>query len=87
VRRLHEVGPLGTAPSAKGQGIASVLLRRCLADRARRGVSTAELVWAGPLSYFSRTVQATIGRAFWLYEKDLTRREPPPGWRDRTGLL
>jgi len=87
VRRLHEIGPLGTSPSARGQGIGSVLLRRCLAEQGRRGVSTAELVWAGPLSYFSRTLRATIGRAFWLYEKDLTQRERAPGWRDRIGLL
>jgi mycothiol synthase len=87
VRRLHEVGPVGTSPSARGQGIASVLLRRCLGEQRRRGVSSSELVWAGPLSYFSRALGATIGRAFWLYEKDLTQRERPPSWRDRIGLL
>jgi mycothiol synthase len=87
VRRLHEVGPIGTSPSARGCGVGIVLLKRCLSAQRNRGLSAAELVWAGPLSYFSRAVQATIGRAFWQYEKDLRQREPRPDWRDRIGLI
>lgn len=87
IRRLHEVGPVGTAPESRGLGIGGVLLRRCLADLRDRGLDGAELVWAGPLSYFSRTLGATIGRAFWQYEKDLRITEPVPDWRDRIGLI
>jgi mycothiol synthase len=87
IRRLHEVGPVGVSPASRRHGVGSVLLRRCLAAQRRRGVDAAELVWAGPLSYFSRTLHATIGRAFWLYDKDLTERERQPDWRDRIGLI
>ncbi len=34
----------------------------------RPHIALEPLVWSGPLSYFSRTLHATIGRAFWLYE-------------------
>jgi mycothiol synthase len=87
IRRLHEVGPVGVSPASRRHGVGSVLLRRCLAEQRRSGVSSAELVWAGPLSYFSRALHATIGRAFWLYDKDLTERERQPHWRDRIGLI
>jgi len=60
---------------------------RLLADQRDHGLTVAELVWAGPLGYFSRTLHATIGRAFWLYTKDLASTGPPPDWRDRVGLL
>ena len=87
LNRPHEVGPVGTAPELRKLGIGSVLLKRSLADQRDRGLTAAELVWAGPLSYFSRTLNATIGRAFWLYAKDLTATEQAPGWRDKVGLL
>jgi hypothetical protein len=44
-------------------------------------------VWAGPLGYISRTLHAAIGRAFWLYTKDLASTGQPPDWRDKVGLL
>jgi mycothiol synthase len=87
VRREHEVGPVGTAPDRRGLGIGGVLLKRCLADQRDRGVTVAELVWAGPLSYFSRTLNATIGRAFWQYEKNLAATDQTQDWRDRVGLI
>jgi mycothiol synthase len=87
LNRRHEVGPVGTSPDLRKLGIAGVLLKRCLADQRARGVRRAEIVWAGPLAYFSRTLSATIGRAFWQYEKDLAATSQPPGWRDRVGLI
>lgn len=87
LNRGHEVGPLGTSPDWRRLGIGGVLLKRCLADQRDRGIAIAELVWAGPLSYFSRTLNATIGRAFWRYEKNLVARDQPPDWRDRIGLF
>ncbi len=87
LNRRHEVGPVGTSPDVRKLGIAGVLLKRCLADQRDRGVSRSEIVWAGPLSYFSRTLSATIGRAFWQYEKDLAATSQPPDWRDRVGLI
>lgn len=87
LNREHEVGPVGTSPDRRGLGIAGVLLKRCLADQRESGVTVAELVWAGPLSYFSRTLNATIGRAFWQYEKNLAAANQTPDWRDRVGLI
>jgi len=87
LNRPQEVGPVRTAPEQRQLGIGSVLLKRSLADQRDRGLTAAELVWAGPLSYFSRTLHATIGRAFWLYAKDLTATEQAPDWRDTVGLL
>jgi mycothiol synthase len=87
VNRLHEVGPVGTSPDLRKLGIGEVLLKRCLAEQRNRGVTSAELVWAGPLSYFSSTLNATIGRAFWQYEKNLEAADPLPGWQDRIGLI
>ena len=87
LNRIHETGPLGTHPDLRRLGIGAVLIKRCLAEQRSRGVVSAELVWAGPLSYFARTVRATIGRAFWLYTKDLAATSGAPDWRDRIGLI
>ncbi len=87
INREHEVGPVGTSPDRRDLGIGGVLLKRCLGDQRDRGVTVAELVWAGPLSYFSRTLNATIGRAFWQYEKDLAATGQAPDWRERVGLI
>jgi len=87
INRVHEVGPVGISPDLRKLGIGGVLLKRCLTDQRDRGLTAAELVWAGPLSYFSRTLHATIGRAFWQYEKNLAATDQPPDWRDRVGLI
>jgi mycothiol synthase len=87
LNRVHEVGPIGTDPGMRGLGIGGVLLKRCLAEQRDRGLDAAELVWVGPLSYFARAVDATIGRAFWLYSKDLSGAARAPDWRDRIGLI
>jgi mycothiol synthase len=87
LNRGHEVGPIGTDPGVRGLGIGGVLLKRCLAEQRDRGIDAAELVWVGPLSYFARVVHATIGRAFWLYSKDLSGAGRAPDWRDRIGLI
>jgi mycothiol synthase len=87
LNRPQEVAPVGTAPELRKLGIGSVLLRRSLADQRDRGLTAAELVWVGPISYFSRTLHATIGRAFWIYTKDPAASERAPDWRDTAGLL
>jgi predicted N-acetyltransferase YhbS len=87
LNRRHEVGPVGTSPDRRGLGIGGVLLKRCLSDQRECGVTVAELVWAGPLSYFSRTLNATVGRAFWQYQKNPAATDQTPDWRDRVGLI
>jgi predicted N-acetyltransferase YhbS len=64
-------GPMGTAPAARGSGIGDVLLRRCLLDQRAAGLSTAEIGWAGPIAFYSRTIGARIRRVFALYRKAL----------------
>ncbi len=64
-----EFGPLLTANGLRGRGIGQVLLKRCLADLQRQGYRRAEIVWAGPISFYARAVQARIGRVFWEWKK------------------
>lgn len=65
-------GPMGTVPAARGTGIGGVLLRRCLADQRAAGLTSAQIGWAGPVAFYSRTVSARIERVFLLYRKPLT---------------
>ena len=71
INRVNEIGPMGTWPDVRRLGIGTALIKRCLAEQRLRGLATAEIMWAGPLSYFSQTLNATISRAFWLYAREL----------------
>ncbi|MEO3779090.1 GNAT family N-acetyltransferase [Micromonospora sp. B11E3] len=62
-------GPMGTAPEAEGSGIGGVLLRRCLRDQRDEGAESAQIGWVGPVSFYSGSVGARIGRVFFLYRK------------------
>ena len=64
-------GPMGTAPSAQGTGIGSVLLRRCLADQKAAGHDRVQIGWVGPLPFYSGAVGARVERVFLLYRKQL----------------
>jgi hypothetical protein len=55
-------------------------------EQRDRGLTTAELIWVGPLSYYARAVGATIGRAFWQYEKNLNAPTGPQ-WLASIGLV
>jgi predicted N-acetyltransferase YhbS len=64
-------GPMGTTPAARGRGIGSVLLRRCLADQRAAGQESAQIGWVGPMPFYSTTVGARVERVFFLYRKQL----------------
>ncbi|GIH65103.1 GNAT family N-acetyltransferase [Microbispora siamensis] len=64
-------GPMGTAEAARGLGVGRVLLRRCLADQAAAGQTSAQIGWVGPLRFYSRAVGARTERVFWLYRRAL----------------
>jgi GNAT superfamily N-acetyltransferase len=64
-------GPMGTTPAARGRGIGSVLLRRCLADQRAAGHETAQIGWVGPVPFYSTAVGARVERVFFLYRKQL----------------
>ncbi len=64
-------GPMLTAAELRGLGIGSVLLKRCLQDWQHDGVERCEITWAGPLTFYARSVGATMGRAFWTFHRSL----------------
>ena len=64
-------GPMGTAPAAEGLGVGRVLLRRCLTDQRAGGLTSAQIGWAGPISFYSNAVDARLERIFWIYSKTL----------------
>ncbi|MEW9534317.1 GNAT family N-acetyltransferase [Microbispora sp. NPDC049125] len=64
-------GPMGTAEAARGLGVGRVLLRRCLAEQAAAGLSSAQISWVGPIRFYSRAVAARVERVFWLYRRPL----------------
>ena len=66
-------GPMLTAAGLRGLGLGSVLLKRCLQDWQRLGLERCEIIWAGPLSFYARSVGATMGRAFWTFQKQLAQ--------------
>jgi mycothiol synthase len=73
----NEIGPLGTDERMRRKGIAGVVIKRALTQLRERGHGTAEIGWAGPLPYFSRLLEARIGRVFWQYEKLLDAGTSP----------
>ena len=69
ITRPNQIGPLGTDPDMRRMGIGTVLLRQAMDSVRQAGLSTGELPWAGPLSYFAHTIDATISRVFLTYTK------------------
>ena len=64
-------GPMGTDESTRGNGIGGVLLARCLADQKAAGFAESQIGWVGPIAFYARTLDAVIGRVFWLLGKSL----------------
>jgi GNAT superfamily N-acetyltransferase len=77
VNHASEIGPLGTDEGMQRKGVAGVVIRRALAQLREHGHDIAEIGWAGPLPYFSRLLEARIGRVFWRYEKLLDAGTSP----------
>lgn len=71
VNRADWFGPMGTDESTRGKGIGGVLLSRCLADQKAAGFAESQIGWVGPIAFYARTVDAVIGRVFWLLGKSL----------------
>lgn len=64
-------GPMGTDPAARGLGVGSVLLRRCLAQQRAAGIRRVQIAWAGPIAFYSRAVGGRLGRIFWQLRREL----------------
>jgi len=71
LNRPNEVGPLGTAPALQRRGVGTVLIRRAMKELVAQGEPVAEIPWAGPLSFFARTLGAHVNRVFVTYHKSL----------------
>lgn len=63
-------GPMGTAPTARGQGLGRVLLRRCLHDQRAQGLRRAVIPWVGPIAFYAHHAGAELVRIFYRYEKN-----------------
>ncbi|TFH41229.1 MAG: GNAT family N-acetyltransferase [Lysobacterales bacterium] len=64
-------GPTGTRPDMRQCGIGGVLLKMCLQQMVDRGDITAEIAWAGPISFYAKEAGARISRAYWCFHKNL----------------
>ena len=57
-------GPTGVDEKLRGLGIGKSLLLRCLLDMKQRGYPRCEIVWVGPISFYTHTVGAKICATF-----------------------
>jgi mycothiol synthase len=64
-------GPMGTLDAARGLGIGTVLLNRCLADMAAAGLPVARIGWVGPIRFYADVIGARIERTYWRFSKEL----------------
>lgn len=63
-------GPTGTNEELRGKGIGRILFYRCMRDLYERGLTHAEIVWVGPIPFYTRIAGAYVHRAFWAMQKD-----------------
>jgi GNAT superfamily N-acetyltransferase len=62
--RLGWFGPMGTTQAARGRGIGTALLRRCLRDYLSQGYDECKICWAGPAKFYVDAVGASTDRVF-----------------------
>lgn len=68
---LDWFGPMGTSTKARGKGVGSVLLKRCLLDLKNQGFNEAVIPWVGPIPFYVQQAKAKMSRVFWRYQKKL----------------
>jgi len=64
-------GPMGTDKEARGKGLGAVLLKKTLSAMKHEGFTKAIIPWVGPIPFYMKTVNASVSRVFWRYEKKL----------------
>lgn len=67
------IGPLGTHPRYRQQGVGAALVSAVCGDLRRLGHAQAEVPWVGPIGYFAAR-GATLSRAFRRFSRTL---DPP----------
>jgi mycothiol synthase len=58
-------GPTGANEALRGRGIGRILFYRCMHDLAQHGQTHAEVVWVGPIAFYTHIAGAYVHRAFW----------------------
>jgi mycothiol synthase len=64
-------GPMGTLESERGQGLGRLLMWRCLDLLKKQGVKSTRIPWVGPVPFYARYAQASLGPLFWTFQKRL----------------
>jgi GNAT superfamily N-acetyltransferase len=64
-------GPTGTNEALRGHGLGRILFYRCMADMLAQGLQRAEVVWVGPIPFYTKIANARVHRAFWAMSKQL----------------
>jgi GNAT superfamily N-acetyltransferase len=64
-------GPTGTNEALRGHGLGRILFYRCMADMLAQGLQRAEVVWVGPIPFYTKIANARVQRAFWAMSKPL----------------
>lgn len=67
------IGPLGTHPHYRQQGIGAALVAAVCGDLRKLGYTQAEVPWVGPIAFFANR-GATLSRAFRRFSRTL---DPP----------
>ncbi len=64
-------GPIGTSPSFRQHGIGGILLQLSLNELAKQGFHSAIIPWVGPVRFYTKYVNATNDRTFYVFRKSL----------------
>ncbi|MDZ4721691.1 MAG: GNAT family N-acetyltransferase [Roseiflexaceae bacterium] len=64
-------GPTGTNEAMRGHGLGRILFYKCMADMLAQGLERAEVVWVGPIPFYTKIADAIVHRAFWAMNKQL----------------
>jgi GNAT superfamily N-acetyltransferase len=64
-------GPTGTAESARGKGLARILLNKTLLAMKKDGHKVARIPWIGPIGFYAKFAGARLCPAYWQFSKKL----------------
>ena len=64
-------GPMGTTEGERGKGLGRLLMWKCLEVLKKQGVKAARIPWVGPIPFYARYANASLGPVFWTFSKRL----------------
>ena len=67
VHRVGWIGPIFVVPTARRRGIGAALLASLCADLRAAGHPEAEIAWADPLAFYTRSAGASVSRVYRRY--------------------